>query len=60
MRDMTRTATDIDWSLVNNDIWGIFIAVLGCGLVVVAVGVFLFAFSFAGRLAWKLIKDGEL
>lgn len=55
----TRTISGIDWLALSNDIMGLFLAVLGCGLVAVAIGGFLLMAVFGVRMAIKFFKGGE-
>ena len=49
----TRTISGIDWLALSNDLMGLFLAVLGCGLVALAVVSFLLIISIAIRKAIK-------
>lgn len=55
----TRTISGIDWLALSNDIMGLFLAVLGCGLVAVAIGGFLLIAVFGVRMAINFFKGGE-
>lgn len=56
----TRTLSGVDWAALSNDIMGLLMAVLGCGLITLAIGGFLFVALFGIRMAIKSFKDGEL
>lgn len=55
----TRSLVGVDWVAVSNDLMGLFMAVLGCGLVALAIGGFLFVALFGLRMAVNFFKGGD-
>ena len=55
----SRSFVGVDWVAISNDLFGLFMAVLGCGLVALAVGGCLFLVFFGVRMAINFFKDGN-